>query len=79
MNYSYLKGITLVLLFYQAVTCCFMLPLHVGVYEEWVTFVESLKWALEELQPLVVLLFLSQLKKLKIIHRRLKLQFYSVF
>lgn len=67
------------MLFYQAVTCCFMLPLNVGVYEEWVTFVESLKWALEELQRLVALLFLSQLKNLKIIHRRLKLQCYSVF
>lgn len=42
-----------------------MLPLNVGVYEEWVTFVESLKWALEELQRLVALLFLSQLKKLE--------------
>lgn len=67
------------MLFYQPVTCCFMLPLTVGVYEEWVTFVESLKWALEELQRLVALLFLSQLKNLKIIHRRLKLQCYSVF
>lgn len=67
------------MLFYQAVTCCFMLPLNVGVYEEWVTFVESLKWALEELQRLVALLFLSQLKNLKIILRRLKLQCYSVF
>lgn len=67
------------MLFYQAVTCCFMLPLNVGVYEEWVTFVESLKWALEELQRLVALLFLSQLKNLKMILRRLKLQCYSVF
>lgn len=67
------------MLFYQVVTCCFMLPLNVGVYEEWVTFVESLKWALEELQRLVALLFLSQLKNFKIIHRRLKRQCHSVF